>query len=239
MSTPEDRLPNPAKPPPARRKREAARTHNQTANGDYVAPVGDKKCGANKADGSECTLAAGWGTEHPGYGPCKHHFGATPMGRKGAAYDMAGELMVFYGQPLDTNPIDALLDEVRRTAGHVAYLGQGISQFKLKMAVSGAAAELPPEADGWLRMYQSERAHLVRVSEACLRAGIEERLVQIAEHQGAKLADAVEQILNELNLTPGQLARVPDVVPRVLQQLVTGPPKLLLEGGPSGDHRSA
>lgn len=165
--------------------------------------------------------------------------GATPIGRKSAANEMAGELMVFYGTPVDTNPIEALLDEVSRTAGHVAWLAQRIGQFNVPLNLEEldpdtkisrkVTAGIPPEVEGWLRMYQSERAQLVRVAAAALHAGVNERLVQIAEHQGAKLADAVETILDQLHLTAAQAALVPVVVPGVLRQLMGAAPPLLLE----------
>lgn len=46
-------------------------------------------CGRTKRDGSgdECGLPAGWGTDHPGEGACKHHGGASsgaPKGNKNA-----------------------------------------------------------------------------------------------------------------------------------------------------------
>ncbi len=223
----------PDRPPVARdirRKREPATSQQP---GYYEGgPAGDKKCGALKGDGSRCTLAAGWGTDHVGYGPCKHHMGATPAGQKAAANEMAGELMQFYGSPIETSPIDALLQEVSRTAGHIAWLHKRIGMFEVPLHLDEldpdtkisrkVIAGLPPEIEGWLRMYQSERAQLVRVSKAALDAGVNERLVQIAEHQGAKIADAIEVILAALELTAAQQARVPIVVPSVLRQLTSG-----------------
>jgi len=218
----------------SRRKREP-RTSFQP--GYQEGPVGDKTCGARKEEGSRCSRAAGWGTDHVGYGPCKYHLGSTPTGRKASAYEMAGELMVFYGSPIDTNPIEALLDEVSRTAGHVAWLGQVIGRFNVPLEEEvdkkggitvRRPAGIPPEVDGWIKMYQSERNQLVRVSKAALDAGVNERLVQIAEHQATKFANAIETILDELGLTASQQMLVPQVVPRVLRSLAASP--ALLEG---------
>lgn len=218
--------------PLARRKREPSRTQNTQASDQYEPPVGDKKCSARKQDGSTCKLPAGWNTDHPGYGPCSHHFGSTPGGRKGAAYDMAAELSAFYGEPIDTNPIDALLNEVNRTAGHVEFLRKHIAQMSIPVPKDitdkkqVANLGLPPEQAGWIALYLSERAQLVRVSTAALNAGINERLVQIAEHQGTRLADAVDQILSALNLTAAQQALVPEIVPNALRGLLE-PPRLI------------
>jgi hypothetical protein len=196
-------------------------------------PAGDKLCGGRKKDGSTCTHAAGYGTDHPGYGKCKFHLGQTPAVRTAAAKEMARELMTFYGSPVDTNPIDALLEEVSRTAGHVAWLGQRISQFNVPLQIEEldpetkasklVTASMPPEVEGWLRVYLSERQQLVRTAKAALDAGVNERMVQIAEHQGAKLADAVETILAALNLSKAQKQLVPAVVPGILRQLSSLP----------------
>jgi len=47
----------------------------------------DEYCGATTSDGGECQLPAGWGTDDPGTGRCKHHGGAStgaPEGNKNA-----------------------------------------------------------------------------------------------------------------------------------------------------------
>lgn len=229
--------PNPeAKNAKARRKREP-KEMVRAGMGYTESAAGDKKCGAKKDDYSFCGLSAGWGTDHVGYGPCKWHLGSTEEGKKSAATEMAEELMVFYGAPIETNPIQALLDEVSRTAGHVAWLAQRIGKFNVPINFEEVDEKgvrhlrvmgLPPEVEGWLRVYLSERAQLVRVSKAALDAGVNERLVRIAEYQGEKLADAVETILKQLGLTAAQQALVPSVVPNVLRQLTAGGP--ILEG---------
>lgn len=215
--------------PLARRKREPPRTMNTKNSDQHASPAGDKLCGARKSDGGACTLRAGFGTDHLGYGPCKHHFGGTPKGRQGAAYDMAGELMFFYGKPIDTNPIDALLDEVRRTSGHVKWLGDRISAMGFELELDPTTGKpnpntpIPPEIAGWINMYMSERGQLVRVCSAALAAGINERLVQISEAQGSQIADAIDRLLTQLQLTPEQQGRVPDLVPQILRGMIATP----------------
>ena len=147
--------------------------------------------------------------------------------------DMANELMVFYGTPIDTNPIEALLDEVRRTAGHVAWLGKLIGSYQLDLSglePGDDLPEMPPNVAGWVTVYMSERMQLVRVAKATLDAGVNERLVQIAEHQGSRMADAVEQILDRLQLSEQQRALVPQVVPDILRGLMNNEPPRLIEG---------
>lgn len=45
-------------------------------------------CGRQKRDGSgdECQLPAGWGTDHPGEGACKHHGGAGGTNADGSSH---------------------------------------------------------------------------------------------------------------------------------------------------------
>jgi hypothetical protein len=222
----------------ARRKRDP-RELVRTGSGEYGGgPAGDKKCGANKKDGGTCSQAAGHGTDHPGYGPCSYHKGTTPAGRKSSAHEMAEELSMFYGHPIETTPIQALLEEVSRTAGHVKWLADTIATFDVPLVeeadpssngiVVRRPAGLPPEVESWIRVYQSERNQLIRASKACLDAGVNERLVQIAEAQAAKFANAIDTILDALGLTPQQRELVPHVVPQVLRGLAASP--AILEG---------
>lgn len=64
--------------------------------------AGGKLCGGRRSDGQIrqaveqgeenpwpwCRLRAGWGTDHPGAGSCKLHFGSTPNGRRSAQLKM-------------------------------------------------------------------------------------------------------------------------------------------------------
>jgi hypothetical protein len=218
----------------ARRKREPRTSFNP----EYQqGPADGKRCGARKQDGGHCTLPAGWNTDHVGYGPCAHHFGATPTGRKAGAIDMAEELSVFYGKPVKTHPIEALLDEVSRTAGHVQWLANLIGTFNVELTEEEdgkggirvqKVAGIPPEVEGWIKVYQSERNQLVRVAKACLDAGVNQRLVDIAEAHAEKYANGIEVILDALNLTASQRQLIPQVVPQVLRSLASAP--AILEG---------
>tara|TARA_B100000029_G_scaffold161347_2_gene157307 strand:- start:87 stop:740 length:654 start_codon:yes stop_codon:yes gene_type:complete len=49
----------------------------------YGSPIlneeGDSICGRGKKDGGICRFEAGWGTDHLGFGACKHHDSETKM----------------------------------------------------------------------------------------------------------------------------------------------------------------
>lgn len=216
-------------------------TSNQTpGHGD------DWYCGGRLRDGSNrtCRRRAGHGTPTPGTGRCRLHGGNTPSHRRRAERAEAERAVATYGLPVDVDPREALLQEVHRTAGHVAWLGQivaalehGGSGYRRDTIVEGEDEReifVPLSGlkqlskDGkfekpsvWLEIYQQERRHLREVCAAAVSAGVQERAVQLAEQQGVALAGAIRAILGDLQLSPEQLALVPAVVPRHLRALTT------------------
>jgi len=193
----------------------------------------DKRyCGGKKRQGEgTCTRPPGWGTAHAGAGRCKLHGGSAPSGRVAGATELARRAMETYGVKVDTNPIEALLDEVRWTAGHVAWLRERVQQTEQDAlvwgqteAVNKQASEYPgldtteaAKPNVWLVLYQQERKHLVDVCKAAISAGIAERQVQLAEEQGRMLADVIRAVLGDLGLTAEQRARAEVVVPQRLR----------------------
>ncbi len=74
----------------------------------------------------------------------------------------------------------------------------------------------------WYVLYENERKHLVQVCSAALKAGVEERLVRLAEQQGDLVAMVIRRILDDLDLTAEQQGRVGEVVPRHLRLVAGG-----------------
>lgn len=195
-------------------------------------PRRDKpKCGAKKRQGvGNCTRPAGWGTDHAGTGACKLHGGSTGDHKKAAAKELARRAVDTYGLPREVAPEVALLEEVHRTAGHVAWLSQVVAAFDKDELVWGIVEEVDKgsgEFTGldrtsrsvpnvWLDLYHRERKHLTDVCKTALSAGIAERQVKLAEQQGALIAQVISRILDDLNLSAEQRALVPEVVPRQL-----------------------
>lgn len=199
------------------------------------------RCGARKRNnGGTCGQAAGWGTDHPGIGLCKLHGGATQAHRTAARTEQARRAVLTYGLPREVDPAAALLEEVHRTAGHVAWLAQkirGLDEDALTWGVAeeseknasmfpGTDRKLKARPSVWLELYQRERRHLVAVSKAALDAGISERLVRLAEQQGATLADVIQRsadrLLGELAALLGEedTARVRSAWPGWLARIV-------------------
>lgn len=189
-------------------------------------------CGARRSKGPDgedqglCQLRAGWGTDHTGYGRCKWHGGSAPNGKISAEREKIAEDMVrreiqFYGEARDIDPVQALAEEVRRTAGHVAWLANEVRQLEYK---GEGLLEFSPQGrmqNQIIKMYQDERDRLVKVSKVAIDAGVAERTIQLAEQQGQILATVIRDILwdKELELTPAQRQLSSAVVRRHLTAL--------------------
>lgn len=177
-------------------------------------------CGANRRqEPGRCQKQAGWGTNHPGYGRCRLHGGNTPSGVKEGARLRAEAEVVTYGLPREIDPQDALVEELYRTAGHVAYLAMVIGeleQSELKQYASAGVdrALVWEKPSVWLELYQRERKHFAQIAKTCIDVGIEERRVQIAEQQGQLIAQVLRGVLADLGVADHPDA--PEVVRRHL-----------------------
>jgi hypothetical protein len=200
---------------------------------------GRRRCwGRSKQTNGQCG-----GMALTGQNVCRYHGGSAPQslkaGEKRATEDRARALMETYGRKIKTTATEALLDEVQWTAGHVAWLRERVQELESDVVEAGTDREHPlvwgvtREKSGgedrgtteeaapsvWLKLYQQERTHLVKVCSEAIRAGIEERRIKLAEQQGELVAQAIRAILEDLNLTAEQQQRVPEIVPRHLRAL--------------------
>lgn len=237
-----------------------ARYHTKTF---YEAPEGKPRCGAvtrtPNEDGTRryCQLAAGYGTDHLGYGTCSKHGGLLPNNRKGAAREAGRQFIMarHFGGDIDKvadlSAEQALVEEVRRSAAMVRFLQDHIAQWAIpdpedRPADLGGLPDLLSETSKgftsftnereWLTMYREERAHLAKVSKMCIDAGLAERMVRLAEDQGRIIVAVIRQVLDALGLTPDQHALIPQVVPPILSsfaQQVALPAEILVAGSSS------
>lgn len=210
----------------------------------HINRFGGQACaGHKKSTGEACT-------NHPSKGAtvCKYHGGAAPQVRAVADRRIteaaAARELAALGLPVDVSPSEALLEEVRWTAGHVRWirlklqdlgvghehlngthpLVWGETKIVEKEATKHPGTDTTSEAGVtvWYEMYLKERQHLVAASTAALRAGVEERRVALAEQQGDLVADVIQAILADLHLSASQQALVSTVVPARLLELTQG-----------------
>lgn len=191
-----------------------------------------RRCRAqSKQTGEQCKA---WAV--PGGLVCKWHGGRAPQVQRKAAENLAAEAARQAAQtlavPIDTTPEQALIDEVKRAAGMVAFyqarveevdeenrddLVWGMTKHDQSGEFPGPTFEAAPNM--WLQLWNQERDRLVRVAAAAIKAGIEERRVKLAESEGMLVAAVIRRILDQLLLTPEQSELVPVIVPKELRAL--------------------
>lgn len=127
------------------------------------------------------------------------------------------------GVPLDVEPHEALLECIRIAAGEVQYASMRIAELDESEAVGAARATLTrplkeekgaedpahlveevrleaPQLHVWIRVRQHAMDRLVNYSATALKAGLEERVVRVAERQGHMLAEAIRGVLRDLGV---------------------------------------
>lgn len=195
-------------------------------------PMKRELCGAIKPNRLPCGNPAGYGTDHPGLGPCKHHFGNTTRVVRGAALEEGKEIAQMLkgmGVAVDMDPGEALRWEVSNTIGHIAWHRKVIETWDL-LNKDGSAKPLDADQEAFYERYMAERAHLVRAARMAIAGDIEGRAQRLDEAKADMLANAIDQVLAALRLTTAQRDLVPDVVPAILRALPIQHRPLELDG---------
>jgi hypothetical protein len=123
-----------------------------------------ERCGANTKRGAVCNKPAGWGTPYQ-HGRCKLHGGASPTHVKAAQRREAERAVELFGLPREVDPHVALLEEVHRAAGHVAWLSDVVGGLDKNQVVHGITrtvqhpdgtrtVEARATVNVWVRLYQ-------------------------------------------------------------------------------------
>ena len=210
--------------------------HMQLGAHTTMGPTDDQRCTAkSKRTGDRCGAF-----KEPDMEVCRWHGGASPRAKAAArrrreTRDLQ-EAVVLFGLPRDVEPAEALLEEVRRSAGVVAWLDQqvrdldpeslwwGTAQHEEGMSAEGPVDKRTHKAETpvVVRMWQDERKHLAQVAAAALKAGIEERRVQLAEAEAGRLAGVIRRVLAGLGLSAEQMSLGRELVVSELRALETG-----------------
>lgn len=195
--------------------------------------TGKPKCaGKSKRTGERCKRDPAVGLDK-----CAIHCGLSKTDRNEAAARFladrqARKAVETYGLPRDISPTDALLEEVRYSAGHVAWLREKVAELEAADLVWGVTEEVEKNASEfagtdttrsatvnvWLDLYFRERKHLLDLTKTAITVGIEERRVRLAEAQGALMNSVIRRILDRLALTDTQRGLLPVVVPEELRR---------------------
>lgn len=166
-----------------------------------------------KSDGGPCNRRPKDGAD-----VCKGCGGAAPQvkaaGARRLAEKKARALAQTLGVPVDVDPKDAILAEIRHSAGHVAWYRaqvQALASDDLTWGKTGHRYGEGPEgpidvteeaavAHMWLKLYDQERDRLRTLCVAAIKAGIDERRIQVEERQAAILAQGLTWLQGEAKL---------------------------------------
>lgn len=144
----------------------------------------------------------------------------------------------FMGSPKDIDPHEALLYAVRSAAGEVAYCDAQISRLyddelferplrETHVRLPSGNMELveekrdPEVISRWVDLRDTAVDRMARFAKMAIDAGIDERRVAVAEKVADVLAPLLANLAEDLDLTPKQRARLPEVLGSRLRQLET------------------
>lgn len=183
---------------------------------------GEPICGAPNRRGKRCHQAAGHGTDHPGFGRCKFHLGATKSAGVAAARAEAEqyvENMRKLGQVEEgVSADDALLREVSRAEKAVEYFDEQVAQLKPDELTGAHATKM-------LWHWNDQRRILAQVSRIVVQAGIARRSIEIQEMQATAMMQAIMYVITaaELNLSPEQQVLARRMTAAKLRELAASP----------------
>lgn len=194
----------------------------------HVKKVG-ASCGAKKKKGGKCTMAAGWGTSHPGIGKCKLHGGSVPNHVKSAAKE---EYRILLGKPHAVSPEQAIINCIQIRSGEVEWLSQEMAKLQQNAWVEETM--LGKQFHLYARERQAALRDVAKFSQMAIQMNIEERRVRIAETYGESIAMLLKGILDELmpNMNEKGRKEAPAIVKRHLIALSAPQPQpLAIESG--------
>lgn len=171
-----------------------------------------------------CGNVAGKGTDHPGVGRCAYHGGRSLKGRREAALLMAHALARHHA----TTPWQALLDEVQRCAGAVAWL-----DWKVGQAPDDASLLSSEPGEGfapWVAMRERYEDRLAKVAKMTMDAGVASALVARAEVSGQATARVLMNTLGALGLTDDQMDLARTVMRRELLAIASEENATVIDG---------
>lgn len=180
------------------------------------------KCGEpRKLDGKRCDKVAGWGTNHPGEGPCKHHGGTVPKAR----HTQRDNIVELNGmaRPRKSTPGESLEAVLNLAVGQLIYCTHKVGEleeskmFNPTYTAEGAFAGMIP--NHWIRLQREVMHDVAKFAKMGADAGIAERGQVIAEAQTAMMAQVLEAVVSELDLTPSQQKQLGPAIRETLENV--------------------
>ena len=187
-------------------------------------PIEDQ-CGALTRKGTPCEHELGWGTGHPGEGRCRLHGGLSPNAEVAGQVALARREAVVMGVPLPIEPHEAILRCIEIVWAEVRYCSERVAELSDEEAAGPVVTRVDrplkeekgaesteyraeevhygdPKLHIWIQARREAMVQTVQFSVAAAKAGIQERLVKLAEGQAQILADAFTELVKRLGHDP-------------------------------------
>lgn len=126
---------------------------------------------------------------------------------------------ITYTQQVKISPWDALVTEVRTSAGRALWIDERVQaeitrERALQEMGDAGDAEARDEARKagrelreWIKLSREERAHMASVSRQAVQAGLSERYIESVQTEARTIAEVLSRALSAASLTPEQHAR--------------------------------
>jgi len=185
------------------------------------------KCGGklHGRDGT-CTLPAGWGTDHVGYGRCRKHFGNAPNVIKAAENERIDRqarkaLEGISDFAAITDPVERLQLLAGRAERFMTIVAERVEELtSIRYSTDEGGEQLRAE----VTIYERAMTATGRLLVDLARLGLDERSVRVQEAQVAILAGALAQALGETDLSPEQRQAITVRVAELVDQADSGVP---------------
>jgi hypothetical protein len=167
------------------------------ASGSDVDRHGVPRCGGKKKQGEgTCTQAAGWGTDHPGFGRCKLHGGCTPNQVVAAERQVAEAEVRRVLAELSVEPVSDPLTGLMKLAGQVVAWQEATAGLVNRLeSVRYRGANGAEQLRAEVILYERAMDRAVTVLAAIGRLNIDERLAKVTEQQVSLMVAAVNAAL--------------------------------------------
>jgi hypothetical protein len=186
-------------------------------------------CGAKllKRDGT-CKLPPGWGTDHPGAGKCRKHFGSSPNGIKAAERERteaeARKLLDGIGE---YDPVTDPVDQLRRLAGRAVRWLDVLENIIVDLERLRYSTKTAEQIDGRIVVFERAMDRCSTILQGLARLNLDERSVRVQEAQVGILAAALHQALAETDLSAEErqalVVRVSELVAAAEEQPAVAP----------------
>lgn len=183
-----------------------------------ASPSPARRCGAKNRRGVPCGNPRGFKTSHPGTGRCTFHGGSSPFGKTAAAKEAAENALAKLALPDERlDPIQSLLEAMRVASWREAGLRMMLQQ---RPALFGPDHLDDGREDVVSQMHDRALKRKAEIAKMAVDAGIDTRLVELAERQADVVIRALQAALDAAGVDPDVRAVAEAAAAEVLEGAV-------------------